>query len=179
MEKSPSFQLTVPWLVKKFPHRWKTMFRYSVYWSPPLTLTWARSTHSTRTSYCLEIHLQLHTMLRYCKWSFSFNLPNKICAHLFSLPIRITCPAHPIPLDLITWLTFIEKCISWSSSTFSLLQSPFTSSPLDQNIPLFLSIVFSNFLAYIPPSVSEVNCQTYKRTGKIVGLYILLLMFIE
>jgi hypothetical protein len=80
---------------------------------------------------------------------------------------------------LIARLTFLEECISWSSSIFSLLQSSFTSSPLGQNTPLFLSIAFSNFSSYIPRSISEVKCNTYKRTGKIVGAYILVFIFVS
>ena len=43
----------------------------------------------------------------------------------------------------------------------------------------FLRIVFSNFSANIPPSFSEVKSHTYKRTGNIVGLYILVFIFFE
>jgi len=170
MEKSPSLELTVPWLVKKFHHRWNTMFHYSDYRSPALTLTWARSSHSI---YYYNICLDTASGL------FLQASPTKRCAHLSSLPIRTTSPSHLIPLDLIARLTFIEECISWSFSISSLLQSPFTSSLLGQNIPLFLRIVLSNFSANIPTSFSEVKCHTYKRTGNIVDLYILVFMFLS
>jgi hypothetical protein len=46
----------------------------------------------------------------------------------FIYPMRATCQAHPILLDLITPVIFGESCKFQSSSLCSLLQSPATST---------------------------------------------------
>jgi len=102
IEKRPSFELTVPWLVEKFPHKWNTMFHYSDYRSSALTLTWARSTHSIY--YSVTFHILLQYMLRYCKWPFPSGFPNKTqCSPLLSPhTYPMSRPSHSSWFDCLT-----------------------------------------------------------------------------
>jgi len=65
---------------------------------------------------------------------FPSGFPTKTpCPHLLS-PIRATCPAYLILLDLITRITFAEQYRSYISPLYSLLHSPVIPSLLDRNI---------------------------------------------
>jgi len=52
----------------------------------------------------------------------------------FLSPIRATCPAHVVLLNLTTRIVFGDDCRSESSSLRSLLHFPVTSSLVDPNI---------------------------------------------
>jgi hypothetical protein len=62
------------------------------------------------------------------------------------LPIRAKCPAYPILFDFITYTIVSEECRSWSSSLWSFLNSPVTSTLLGRNS--LLSTLFSNTLSH-------------------------------
>ena len=78
---------------------------------------------------------------------FSSSLPPKLCMHPYCppSPIRPTCPARLIFLDLITRKKFGVEYISLTYSLCSFLHSAVTSSHLGPNI--LLSTLFSNTLS--------------------------------
>jgi hypothetical protein len=85
-----------------------------------------------------------------------------------------SCPSTI--LDLIILIILSEHYKLWSSSLCSFLQPPVTSSPFDPNI---LNTLFSNTLSQCPSlNDRDQASQPYRTAGKIIVLYILLLMFL-
>jgi len=123
----------------------------------PATLTYtepARSNPGPSTSHFLKIHLSIRSYnLRPGLPSglFLSGFPTENLYTTLLSPIRATCPTYLILLDFITRKTLGEQYRSLSSSLCSFLHFPITSSLLGQNI--LLSTLFSNFSAYVPPSV--------------------------
>ena len=84
-------------------------------------------------------------------------------------PIRATCPAQLILLDLIT-RTILDAYRSLNSSLCSFLDSPVTSTLLGPNI--LLRTLFSNTLS-VRSSLNMSNQVSHPyKTGKIIVLYV-------
>ena len=146
-----------------------------------LSLSWASSIQSMplhptcwRSSLILSSHLRLGLP----SGLFHSGFPTKPLNSPLLSHTRAICPAHIILLDFITRTILDEEYRSVSSSLCSILHSPVTSSLLGPNI--LLSTLFSNTLSLRSSlNVSDQVSHPYKRTGKIIVLYILIFVFLD
>ena len=124
---------------------------------PPVSILGQLNPVYIPTSHLLEIQPNIirPSMTRYTQWSPSFRFPHQYTIHPLSSPIRTTCPAHLILLDVITRKILSEQYKSFSSSLCNLLHSPVTSSLLVPNI--LLNTMFSVTLSFL--SSRNVNDQ--------------------
>src|SRR5215475_1847337 len=91
---------------------------------------------------------------------------NTLCTPLFS-PIRATCHAHLILLDLTTRTILGEEYRSFSSLLCNFLHSPVTSSLLVPNS--LLNTLFLNTLSLcFSLNLSDQVSHPYKTTGRII-----------
>jgi hypothetical protein len=131
----------------------------------------------TPSSHFLKIHHNIIIPLTpgSSKWSLPSGFPTKILYTLLS-PLRVTCPAHLILLDLITRTIFGKQYRSISSSLCIFPYSPVTSSPLSPNI--IISTLFSNTLN-LRSSLNVIDqvLHPYKTTWKIIVFYLNLYIF--
>jgi len=157
-------------MVKKFHAFYGTRRFITTFRSPRhLSLSWASSIQSIppystswRSILILSslLHLDLPSGLS------PSGFPTKTLYTPLLSPIRATCPAHLILLDLITRRIFGEEYRSLSSSLCSFLHYPVTSSALGPNI--LLKILFSNTLSlrsYL--SVNDQVSHPYKKQAKL------------
>ena len=108
------------------------------------------------------------------KWSFSLRFPHQNPVYASANPIRATCPVHLIHFDLIARTVLYR---SLSSSLYSFLHSPVTSSLLGPNI--LLNTLFSKILSLRSSlTMSYQVSHPYKTSCKIVVLYILIFNFL-
>ena len=128
-------------------------------------------------SHFLKVHLNI--ILQFApgslQWSLSLRFPYQIAVHASPLPICATCPVYLIHLDFITRTILGEQYRSLSSSLYSFLHSPVTSSLLSPNI---LNTLFSNTISLCSSlNASDQVSHPYKITGKIIYIYIYILIF--
>ena len=141
---------------------------------------------------CQEPHAVHASQSHFLKIYLNVNLPSGVgpTSGLFALgfhtktpytpllPMRATCPAHFIHLDLIIQIICGEEYSSLNSSLCSFPHSPVTSLLLDPNS--FLNTLFYNTLSLRPSlTVSDQVCHSNKRTSKIIVLCILIFIFLE
>jgi hypothetical protein len=84
-----------------------------------------QSNRSHPNQFLIRLHLTFSYHLCLClpNGFLPSGFPCEILyAPFFSSSIWATCPAHPILLDLITWIILCEQYKSWSSSLCSFLQ---------------------------------------------------------
>src|SRR5215469_15855187 len=118
--------------------------------------------------------LSSHLRLGLTTGLFLSGFPTNTLCTALSSPIRATCPAHLILVDLTTRTIVGVEYRSFSSSLCKFLNSPVTSSLLGPNT--LLNTLFSNTLSLCTPlNVSDQVSHSYRTTGKIIVLYILIL----
>ena len=113
----------------------------------------------------------LPSMSMCSKLSLSLRSPIETLYTTLLSPIRATCPAHLIILDLITRIIFSVGYKSLSSSLRSLILSPVTSSLLSQNS--FSPPYYRTPSTYVSHSSWETKLHTVRNaTQNYISLYL-------
>ena len=166
-------KLTGSQLVKKFPALYGTQCFITAFTSVRhLSLSWASSIQSILphpNSWRFILILSSYVRLGLPSGLFPSDVPTKTLYTPLPSSIRATCPAHLILLDFTTRTMLGEKYRSLSSSIFSFLHSPVTSSFLGPNIPL--NTIFKTPSAYVPPSLSAIKLHCSQRLRTVQQTY--------
>ena len=148
MEQSPSWVANMSSDNLQNPRTsWNPKVHYRIHKCPPPVpiLSQINTGHATHPiSWRSILTLSFHLRLGFPSGLFPSSFPTKTLYTPLLYPIRVTCPDHLIPLDLITRICG-EECRPLSSSLCSFLYSPVTSSLLDPNT--LLNTLFSNTLS--------------------------------
>ena len=135
--------------------------------------------HAPHHTSCRSILiLSSHLRLGLPSGLFPSGFPTKTVNTPLLSPKRATFTVHLILLDFITRTILGEEYWSLSSSLRSFLHSPLTSTLLGQNI--LLRTVLSNILSlHSSLNVSDQVTHSYKTTGKIIVLCILIFNLLD
>ena len=178
MNQSPSWEANRFSASQEIPRvLWNLKVHYRIYKCPPTVPILSQiDPVQAPTSHFLQIHININLQSTYgfSKRSLPLRFPHQNPVYASLSPIRATCPAHLMLLDLST-RTILGVEHRLSSSLRSFLHSPVAYSLLGPNIPL--STPFSNtpqptFLHQCERQVSH----PYK-TGKIIVLHAIFIAF--
>jgi hypothetical protein len=167
MKQSPSWEANSRSASQEIPTNFYGTRRFITVFTRPYHRSlsearWIQSTPSKPISLRSILILSYHISLVLPSGLFpSWLIPTKILNSFLIYPMRATCPALRILLDLII-LMFGEEYKRWSSLISNFLQTSVTSSLLDPNIllrTLFLRISYGTY--YRPLSWPRFEQETY------------------
>ena len=174
MQQRPSWEPNCFSASQEIPRiLWNPKVHYCIHKCPPPWASSIRSTPPHPTSWRSILILSSHLRLRLPSGLFPSGFSTKTLYTPLLSPIRATCPAHLILLDLTTRKMFGEQYRSLSSSLCSFLHYLITWSLLGPNT--LRSNIFSNTLSLRSSlSVSDQVSHPYKATDKIMVVCILI-----
>ena len=165
MEHSPSWEANSSSVNKQIPYiLWNPKVHYHVHsWPPVLILSQINSIHKLLNKFCkINFNIIHPSTPSHPSGLFPYGFYTKTPYTPLLSPTRAACPFRPILIYLITQILFDEAYRSWSSSLWSLLHSPVTSSLLGPNI--LLKTLFSNTLSLRSPlNVTDQDSQNNRQ----------------
>jgi hypothetical protein len=109
---------------------------------------------------------------------FPTAFPTNILYAFPFFPVRATCPAHLILHEFIMLITLGEEYKLWNSLLCSFFPTSCQFIPFGPNT--LLNTLFSNNLSLCSSlNVREQVSHPYRTTGKMIIVYILILMFLD